>query len=217
MAAASLLAGVSSPQVEWHPGELYPRIGFIVTNLARPAERVVAFYNHRGTAEQWFKEGKGAIKWTRLSCRSFAANAVRLTPCARLQPRQFPAHAGDAGADQALVADDLEGQSNQDRREGGEPRPLHHLPNGRGRHRTANVPGDFAAHRGATAAATTSASVRRSVSFKSNRQKECVQMPGKMARSDPRPAFGLPEVLVAVSTRVTRGAGSGQHPRLSCK
>jgi Transposase DDE domain group 1 len=25
-----------------------------------------------------FKEGKGAIKWTRLSCRSFAANAVRL-------------------------------------------------------------------------------------------------------------------------------------------
>jgi Transposase DDE domain group 1 len=61
-----------------HPGELYPRVGFIVTNLARPAERIVAFYNHRGTAEQWIKEGKGAIKWTRLSCRSFAANAVRL-------------------------------------------------------------------------------------------------------------------------------------------
>ena len=28
--------------------------------------------------EQWIKEGKGAIKWTRLSCRSFAGNAVRL-------------------------------------------------------------------------------------------------------------------------------------------
>jgi hypothetical protein len=65
-------------KVEWHPGELYPRFGFIVTNLARPAERVVAFYNQRGTAEQWIKEGKGAIKWTRLSCRSFAANALRL-------------------------------------------------------------------------------------------------------------------------------------------
>jgi hypothetical protein len=65
-------------KVEWHPGELYPRVGFIVTNLVRPAERVVAFYNQRGTAEQWIKEGKGAIKWTRLSCRSFAANAVRL-------------------------------------------------------------------------------------------------------------------------------------------
>jgi hypothetical protein len=65
-------------KVEWHPGELYPRVGFIVTNLARPAERIVAFYNQRGTAEQCIKEGKGAIKWTRLSCRTFAANAVRL-------------------------------------------------------------------------------------------------------------------------------------------
>ena len=61
-----------------HPGELVPRVGFIVTNLSRPAERVVAFYNQRGTAEQWIKEGKGAIEWTRLSCRTFAANAVRL-------------------------------------------------------------------------------------------------------------------------------------------
>ena len=26
---------------EWHPGELYPRVGFIVTNMARPAENVV--------------------------------------------------------------------------------------------------------------------------------------------------------------------------------
>ena len=65
-------------KVEWHLGELYPRVGFIVTNMSRPAENVVAFYNKRGTCEQWIKEGKGAIKWTRLSCRSFAANAVRL-------------------------------------------------------------------------------------------------------------------------------------------
>ena len=65
-------------KVEWHPGELYPRVGFLVTNLARRAERIVAFYNQRGKAEQWIKEGKGAIKWTRLSCRTFAANAVRL-------------------------------------------------------------------------------------------------------------------------------------------
>ena len=65
-------------KVEWHPGELVPRVGFIVTNLSRPAVRVVAFYNKRGTCEQYIKEGKGAIKWTRLSCRTFAANAVRL-------------------------------------------------------------------------------------------------------------------------------------------
>jgi hypothetical protein len=65
-------------KVEWYPGELYPRVGFIVTNLARSAEGIVAFYNRRGTCEQYIKEGKNAIKWTRLSCRTFAANAVRL-------------------------------------------------------------------------------------------------------------------------------------------
>ena len=65
-------------KVEWHPGKLYPWVGFIVTNMSRPTKNVVAFYNKRGTCEQWIKEGKGAIKWTRLSCRSFAANAVRL-------------------------------------------------------------------------------------------------------------------------------------------
>ena len=65
-------------KVEWHPGELVPRVGFIVTNLSRPAERVVAFYNQRGKAEQYIKEGKHAIKWTRLSCGKFRNNAVRL-------------------------------------------------------------------------------------------------------------------------------------------
>jgi hypothetical protein len=65
-------------KVEWHQGELYPRVGFIVTNLTRPAERVVKFYNGRGTAEQWIKEGKLALRWTRLSCRAFRDNAVRL-------------------------------------------------------------------------------------------------------------------------------------------
>ena len=59
-------------------GELYPRVGYIVTNMAKAVENVVAIYNKRGTCEQYIKEGKGAIKWTRLSCRSFAANAVRL-------------------------------------------------------------------------------------------------------------------------------------------
>ena len=65
-------------KVEWHPGELYPRVGFIVTNLSRPAGRVVAFYNQRGTAEQYIKEGKNAVRWTRLSCQKFRNNEVRL-------------------------------------------------------------------------------------------------------------------------------------------
>jgi hypothetical protein len=39
---------------------------------------VVRFYNKRGTAEQWIKEGKQAVALTRLSCHRFRANEVRL-------------------------------------------------------------------------------------------------------------------------------------------
>ena len=65
-------------KVEWHQGELFPRVGLIVTNLGGGAKPVVDFYNRRGTAEQWIKEGKHAVRWTRLSCHSFDANQVRL-------------------------------------------------------------------------------------------------------------------------------------------
>jgi Transposase DDE domain group 1 len=53
-------------------------VGFIVTDLRRSPKRVVKFYNGRGTAEQRIKEGKNALKWTRLSCRRFKGNQVRL-------------------------------------------------------------------------------------------------------------------------------------------
>ena len=65
-------------KVEWHPDELFPRVGFLVANLPFEPERVFAFYNQRGTAEQHIKEGKMALKWTRLSCRTMAQNEVRL-------------------------------------------------------------------------------------------------------------------------------------------
>jgi hypothetical protein len=57
---------------------LFPRVSFVVTNLRRSPKRVIKFYNGRGTAEQWIKEGKNALKWTRLSCRRFRDNQVRL-------------------------------------------------------------------------------------------------------------------------------------------
>ncbi len=65
-------------KIEWHAGELFPRIGFIVTTLRWKSSNVVKFYNKRGTAEQWIKEGKYALKWTRLSCHDFVDNQVRL-------------------------------------------------------------------------------------------------------------------------------------------
>jgi len=65
-------------KIEWHRGELFPRINFVVTNLNWSAKRVVRFYNKRGTAEQWIKEDRHAVNWTRLSCHDFVDNQVRL-------------------------------------------------------------------------------------------------------------------------------------------
>lgn len=65
-------------KIEWHEGELFPRVGFTVTNLRWKHSNVVKFYNKRGTAEPWIKEGKYALKWTRLSCHDFDDNQVRL-------------------------------------------------------------------------------------------------------------------------------------------
>jgi hypothetical protein len=138
--------------------------------------------------------------------RTFAANAVRL---------QLHALAYNLGNFLRTLATpepikvwsltSLKEKLIKNRREGCQPRPLCRLPDGGGRDSAQSVRRHPAADRGAAPAADHVDSVRRSVS-KSNRQKECVQMPGKMARSDPRPAFGYPEVLVAVSTS-----------RLSCK
>ena len=121
-------------KVEWHPGELCPRVGFIVTNLSRPAERVVAFYNHRGTAEQYIKEGKYAIKWTRLSCSKFRNNEVRL---------QFHALAYNLGNFMRTLAlpkevehwslTTLREKLVKDRGQSCPPWPLCHVPTGRGR------------------------------------------------------------------------------------
>jgi len=65
-------------KIEHHQGELFPRVGFIVTNLKWNDKAVVKFYNQRGTCEQWIKEGKYALNWTRLSCQGFKENEVRL-------------------------------------------------------------------------------------------------------------------------------------------
>ena len=65
-------------KIEHHPGEFFPRIGYIVTSLNWTNKKVVKFYNKRGTCEQWIKEGKYALNWTRLSCQKFIENEVRL-------------------------------------------------------------------------------------------------------------------------------------------
>ena len=64
-------------KVEHHRGAVPPRR--LHRDQHGPPDRsVVRFYNKRGTAEQWIKEGKQATHWTRLSCHRFRANEVRL-------------------------------------------------------------------------------------------------------------------------------------------
>ena len=65
-------------KVEWHPGALLPRVGFVVSNLPMEPDWIIRFYTQRGTAEQHIKEGKQAINWTRLSCNGMVQNEVRL-------------------------------------------------------------------------------------------------------------------------------------------
>src|SRR5262249_53901750 len=134
--------------------------------------------------------------------------------CARLQSRQFLAHTGDARADQGLVADELEGKADQDRREGREPRPLRRLPDGRGGHPTANVPRDFAADRGTTTAAATSASVRRPMVMRSGATdgRGVSKCPGKWRDQARQTPFGLAEALMAVHTSYLSGGKAGKAP-----
>jgi len=84
----------------WEAGELFPRVGFIVTNMALPSRSVVRFYNRRGTAEQWIREGH----WTRLSCHRFRANEVRVQLSVLAYNLRTPLAAADAAqADRNLV------------------------------------------------------------------------------------------------------------------
>jgi len=65
-------------KIEWHTGELFPRVGFIVTNSNLEAHKVITTYNGRGEIENRIKEGKNTLRWDETSCRRFAANQARL-------------------------------------------------------------------------------------------------------------------------------------------
>ncbi len=102
-------------KVEWHQGELFPRVGFIVTNLTWRSKRVVKVHNGRGTAEQWIKEGKerGQVDQTVLphvQRQPSRLAVVRVGP----QPGQLPTSIGAAETGTTLVADDAEREADQD-------------------------------------------------------------------------------------------------------
>jgi Transposase DDE domain group 1 len=102
-------------KVEFHFGELFPRMGFIVTNLETDSRAVVRFYNKRGTAEHWIKAGKQAVKMNRLSCHRFRSNEVRLWSSVRAyKPRESVATVRAAEEDRQLVADQYAAATGED-------------------------------------------------------------------------------------------------------
>src|SRR5262249_15892058 len=105
-------------------GELFPRVGFLVTNLSLPSRAVVRFYNKRGTAEQWIKEGKQAVKVTRLSGHRFRANEGGLQLSVLAYNGQSVAAHGAAEENRPLVADELAATVGEDGRAVGETCPV---------------------------------------------------------------------------------------------
>ena len=65
-------------KIEWHRGELFPRIGFVVTNSRLPAAKVTKVYNGRAEIENRTKEGRNTLRWDKTSCQRFEANQARL-------------------------------------------------------------------------------------------------------------------------------------------
>src|SRR6516162_5304879 len=102
-------------------------------------------------------------------------------PCPRVQPRQLHADAGNAASGGAVVADQPAREADQDRREGCEPRPLRHLPNGRNRGATADVRRYPVADRPTAGTACASMSEQRDQMRQATSAKVCLDL-AKSAR-----------------------------------
>jgi hypothetical protein len=64
-------------KIEWHQGDLFPRVGFIVTNSKLSSKEVIKIYNGRANVENRIKEGKNTLRWDKTSCHKFDANQAR--------------------------------------------------------------------------------------------------------------------------------------------
>jgi len=104
-------------KVEWHPGEVYPRVGFIVTNLARPS---ASWPSTTSVVRRSSASRKARARSSGRACHAVPSlpTPSAFAPRAGLQPRQFHADAGDAEDRGAVVADQPAREADQDRRQG---------------------------------------------------------------------------------------------------
>jgi hypothetical protein len=113
-------------KVEHHAGELFPRIGFIVTNLTLPSRGVVRFYNKRGTAGRAVDQGGqagGKDGTAELPPGSIERGAL-VAERDRLQLGQPVAAAGAAEGNRNVLVDQLAAAAGEGRRTVGKARPL---------------------------------------------------------------------------------------------
>ena len=99
-------------KVEWHQGELFPRIGFIVTNLSYPAIRDSPFLQrprHGGAMDQrrQVRPELDQVVLPQVRGQPGQAGVVRTG----LQLGQLHEKAGVAGGDEALVVDQSANQA----------------------------------------------------------------------------------------------------------
>ena len=111
-------------KVEWHRGELFPRVGFIVTNMSAGPEGGSAFL-------QWSWDSRAVDQRGQVCAEvdSAVLPSVRGQPGASVsvhpgvQPGELPAPVMSAQRGQALVAEERPGQADQDGRSAGAPLP----------------------------------------------------------------------------------------------
>ena len=65
-------------RIAWHENELFPQIGFVVSNSCISVEKVVKVYNLRAETENRIKEGKNTLRWDKTSSHRFESNEARL-------------------------------------------------------------------------------------------------------------------------------------------
>ena len=93
-------------KVEWHPGELYPRVGFIVTNLDQPFSVWLPSMINAAQPKSILRRARTPSGGRDCHAASSPACCPSLVACTRLQPRKFPAHSSFARCRAAVVGDD---------------------------------------------------------------------------------------------------------------
>ena len=128
-------------KVEWHPGELVPRVGYIVTNLSRPAERVCGLLQSAGQSGA-VHQGRQVRNQMDPAVMPEVPRQRRPAPASRpgLQSCQLHADVGLAKGGGTLVSDHATGEAGQDRCESGQPWPVRHVPISRGGGAEGTVP-----------------------------------------------------------------------------